>query len=367
MQPTTCITKGKDALRHLLHPLLAVAVIGLVSVAQPSLAVAAKKNTVPTLAESATAKEFIAEMHEQHGFDAAELGRQFAAVHSNAVVLRAIQPAAVPEQQRSWLRYRARFLNERRLSYGLKFWEQHGATLARAQALYGVPQEIIVAIIGVETEYGRNTGNFRVLEALATLAFDYPPRAPFFRSELEQFLLLARENGIEPLDYKGSYAGAIGIPQFMPSSQRRYAVDFDGDGHIDLRGSATDAIGSVTSFLSMHGWQPGSAIALPAGVDGDTRELVAAGIKPWLSLREIRDKGVQPLIADDAALADLPVALIDLVTPDQPTEYWLGFDNFYVITRYNRSSFYAMSVFLLAESLRETRATTTVAGQHPTP
>ncbi len=367
MQPTTCITKGKDALRHLLHPLLAVAVIGLVSVAQPSLAVAAKKNTVPTLAESATAKEFIAEMHEQHGFDAAELGRQFAAVHSNAVVLRAIQPAAVPEQQRSWLRYRARFLNERRLSYGLKFWEQHGATLARAQALYGVPQEIIVAIIGVETEYGRNTGNFRVLEALATLAFDYPPRAPFFRSELEQFLLLARENGIEPLDYKGSYAGAIGIPQFMPSSQRRYAVDFDGDGHIDLRGSATDAIGSVASFLSMHGWQPGSAIALPAGVDGDTRELVAAGIKPWLSLREIRDKGVQPLIADDAALADLPVALIDLVTPDQPTEYWLGFDNFYVITRYNRSSFYAMSVFLLAESLRETRATTTVAGQHPTP
>ena len=367
MQPTTCITKGKDALRHLLHPLLAVAVIGLVSVAQPSLAVAAKKNTVPTLAESATAKEFIAEMHEQHGFDAAELGRQFAAVRSNAVVLRAIQPAAVPEQQRSWLRYRARFLNERRLSYGLKFWEQHGATLARAQALYGVPQEIIVAIIGVETEYGRNTGNFRVLEALATLAFDYPPRAPFFRSELEQFLLLARENGIEPLDYKGSYAGAIGIPQFMPSSQRRYAVDFDGDGHIDLRGSATDAIGSVASFLSMHGWQPGSAIALPAGVDGDTRELVAAGIKPWLSLREIRDKGVQPLIADDAALADLPVALIDLVTPDQPTEYWLGFDNFYVITRYNRSSFYAMSVFLLAESLRETRATTTVAGQHPTP
>ena len=367
MQPTTCITKGKDALRHLLHPLLAVAVIGLVSVAQPSLAVAAKKNTVPTLAESATAKEFIAEMHEQHGFDAAELGRQFAAVHSNAVVLRAIQPAAVPEQQRSWLRYRARFLNERRLSYGLKFWEQHGATLARAQALYGVPQEIIVAIIGVETEYGRNTGNFRVLEALATLAFDYPPRAPFFRSELEQFLLLARENGIEPLDYKGSYAGAIGIPQFMPSSQRRYAVDFDGDGHIDLRGSATDAIGSVASFLSMHGWQPGSAIALPAGVDGDTRELVAAGIKPWLSLREIRDKGVQPLIADDAALADLPVALIDLVTPDQPTEYWLGFDNFYVITRYNRSSFYAMSVFLLAESLRETRATTTVAAQHPTP
>ncbi len=367
MQPTTCITKGKDALRHLLHPLLAVAVIGLVSVAQPSLAVAAKKNTVPTLAESATAKEFIAEMHEQHGFDAAELGRQFAAVRSNAVVLRAIQPAAVPEQQRSWLRYRARFLNERRLSYGLKFWEQHGATLAHAQALYGVPQEIIVAIIGVETEYGRNTGNFRVLEALATLAFDYPPRAPFFRSELEQFLLLARENGIEPLDYKGSYAGAIGIPQFMPSSQRRYAVDFDGDGHVDLRGSATDAIGSVASFLSMHGWQPGSPVALPAGVDGDTRELVAAGIKPWLPLREMRTKGVQPQVVSDISLDEAPVALIDLVTPDQPTEYWLGFDNFYVITRYNRSSFYAMSVFLLAESLREARATSTSAEQRPTP
>ena len=294
-------------------------------------------------------------MHERHGFDTADLVRQFAAVRSNAVVLRAIRPAAVPEQQRSWQRYRARFLNDRRLTHGLKFLDEHGATLARAQALYGVPQEIIVAIIGVETEYGRTTGSFRVLEALATLAFDYPPRAPFFRSELEQFLLLARENGIDALDYKGSYAGAIGIPQFMPSSQRRYAVDFDGDGHIDLRGSATDAIGSVASFLSMHGWQPGQTVALPAGVDGDTRELVAAGIKPWLSLREIHDKGARAMIADDTALVDQPVALIDLVTPDQPTEYWLGFNNFYVITRYNRSSFYAMSVFQLAESLREAR------------
>ena len=354
-------------MRHFLPPLLTAAVIGLVSVALPALAVAAKKSAVPTLAESTAAKEFMAEMHERHGFDAAELGRQFAAVRSNAVVLRAIRPAAVPEQQRSWQRYRARCLNERRLTHGLKFWEQHGATLARAQALYGVPQEIIVAIIGVETEYGRNTGQFSVLEALATLAFDYPPRAPFFRGELEQFLLLARENGIEPLDYKGSYAGAIGIPQFMPSSQRRYAVDFDGDGHIDLRGSATDAIGSVASFLSMHGWQPGSPVALPAGVDGDTRELVAAGIKPWLPLREMRTKGVQPQAVSDVSLDEAPVALIDLVTPDQPTEYWLGFDNFYVITRYNRSSFYAMSVFLLAESLREARATSTSAEQRPTP
>ena len=154
---------------------------------------------------------------------------------------------------------------------------------------------------------------------------------------------------------------------WLPSSQRRYAVDFDGDGHVDLRGSATDAIGSVASFLSMHGWQPGSPVALPAGVDGDTRELVAAGIKPWLPLREMRTKGVQPQAVSDVSLDEAPVALIDLVTPDQPTEYWLGFDNFYVITRYNRSSFYAMSVFLLAESLREARATSTSAEQRPTP
>lgn len=300
---------------------------------------------------------FIESMHERHGFDVPHLTRHFAAIRPNAAVLRAIRPAAVPEQQRSWQRYRERFVNTRRTEGGKRFWQTHQTTLLRAEAIYGVPAEIIVAIIGVETEYGRNTGKFSVLEALASIAFHYPPRAPFFRSELEQFLLLARENGVSPLSIKGSYAGAIGIPQFMPSSQRSYAVDFDGDDRIDLQGSTTDAIGSVARFLHLHGWQGGAPIAIPASMEGDPTALLAAGIKPAAALQELTRQGV--IASGDG---DRPAALIDLVTPDAATEYWIGFENFYVITRYNRSSFYAMSVFQLAEALREARDSGLVAG-----
>ncbi len=305
----------------------------------------------PPFSADPDVRAFIVAMHEQHGFDVAHLTRQFAGIRSNATILRAIRPAAVPEQQRSWQRYRERFVNDRRIRNGLRFWQDNDAELARAEAIYGVPPEIITAIIGVETEYGRNMGKFVVLEALATLAFDYPPRAAFFRSELEQFLLMARENGVNPLEIKGSYAGAIGIPQFMPSSQRRYAVDFDGDDRIDLRRSITDAIGSVARFLNIHGWQGRAPVAVPAIVAGDPTPLIAAGLKPGLPLPELAKQGVTAR-GDTQQFGELPAALIDLVTPDQVTEYWIGFDNFYVITRYNRSSFYAMSVFQLAEALR---------------
>lgn len=301
----------------------------------------------PPFSEEAEVKAFVISMHEQYGFDTAHLLQQFSSIRPNAAVLRAIRPAAVPEQQRSWQRYRTRFVNARRIDGGLRFWQEHGATLARAEAIYGVPPEIIVAIIGVETEYGRNMGKFSVMEALASLAFHYPPRAVFFRGELEQLLLLARENGVSPLDIKGSYAGAIGIPQFMPSSQRRFAVDFDGDNRIDLRNEPIDAIGSVARFLQQHGWEAGTPIAAPASIDGDPAALIAAGIKPVSPLHELARQGV--LAAGDS---ERPAALIDLVTPDEPTEYWVGFGNFYTITRYNRSSFYAMSVFQLAEALR---------------
>ncbi|MEI7612567.1 MAG: lytic murein transglycosylase B [Betaproteobacteria bacterium] len=324
----------------------------------PSLAAKAQhvQHTPPSFSADPEVRAFIVEMHERHGFDIAYLNRQFSTIHINAAVLRAIRPAAVPEQQRSWQRYRERFVNDRRINHGVQFWQENEAELARAEAIYSVPREIIAAIIGVETEYGRNTGKFSVLEALATLAFDYPPRAPFFRSELEQFLLLARENGISPLDIKGSYAGAIGIPQFMPSSQRRYAVDFDGDDRIDLRRSPTDAIGSVARFLNLHGWQAKAPIAIPATVGETPYALIAAGIKPHMPWLEMQKFGVST-VGGFAQFAELPVALVDLVTPDLPTEYWVGFDNFYVITRYNRSSFYAMSVFQLAEALREARKT----------
>jgi membrane-bound lytic murein transglycosylase B len=334
--------------------LFAAAFIGLASAALSSLSCAARDARAPAFSESPAVREFVAQMQAQHGFDAAYLSRQFASIHSNPAVLRAIEPAAVPELQRSWQRYRARFLNEQRLAQGLRFWREHRLALVRAEAIYGVPQEIIAAIIGVETEYGLNTGKFGALEALATLAFDYPPRASFFRRELEQFLLMARESGVPPLNYKGSYAGALGIPQFMPSSQRNYAVDFDGDGRIDLSRSAADAIGSVARFLNVHGWQPGGPVTVPARVDENAATLAAFGIKPSLTLREWSERGMSPLFAGDGeGFADAPAALIDLVTPGQTAEYWIGFTNFYVITRYNRSSFYAMSVFQLAEALRK--------------
>ncbi|MDR1648104.1 MAG: lytic murein transglycosylase B [Zoogloeaceae bacterium] len=305
------------------------------------------------LAASAEAQTFVAEMAEAHQFDASDLTHLLAQRAANARVLKLIAPPA-SKTQRSWERYRPRFLDEFRIRKGLEFWQQHAATLTKASQVYGVPEEIIVAIIGVETVYGLNTGDFDTLEALATLAFHYPPRATFFRQELEQFLLLARENRLSPASYRGSFAGALGVPQFMPGSQRRYAVDFDGDGRIDLAHSVADAIGSVAHFLNQHGWQAGSPIAVPADLARVAPEQVetwiARGIQPMLTVRDLRATGVA-----SAAKEDETVTLIDLVTPGKATEYWLGYGNFYVITRYNRSSFYAMSVFQLAETLRSSK------------
>ena len=291
--------------------------------------------------------EFARDLEQRHGFSADELLQQFAQIRPNERVLQLIRPPVSP-LQRSWERYRPRFLTERRINGGVRFWQENRSSLARASALYGVPPEIIVAIIGVETEYGGNTGGFRVLEALATLAFHYPRRAEFFRTELEQFLLLARENGFDPVDMRGSFAGAMGIPQFMPGSQRRYAVDFDGDRKIDLSGSVDDAIGSVGRFLEQHGWEAGQPIAVRARTRGEPdRSLIEAGIQPTLLVADLAQHGIT---ADASPQAT--VTLVDLVSPGRPAEYWLGHNNFYVITRYNRSSFYAMSVFQLADAIR---------------
>ena len=290
---------------------------------------------------------FAQELAQRHAFDADAVLEQFGQVRPNAKVLQLIKPPATP-LQRSWERYRPRFINDRRIDNGVRFWEENRLTLAKARAMYGVPEEVIVAIIGVETEYGRNTGSFSVLEALATLAFHYPRRADFFREELEQFLLLSRENGLDPLLVRGSFAGAIGIPQFMPGSQRRYAVDFDSDGRIDLGNSTEDAIGSVARFLEQHGWENGQPVAVRARVSSEPDQaLIEAGIRPSLRAGDLAGRGI---VAD--ADAEAVVTLVDLVSPGRPTEYWLGYNNFYVITRYNRSSFYAMSVFQLAEAIR---------------
>jgi membrane-bound lytic murein transglycosylase B len=296
---------------------------------------------------------FVAEMQARHDLDAEALTVLFGKTQPLPAVLKAIAPPADP-RVKSWRAYQARFIEPRRLTAGRAFWHRHHAALAKAQALTGVPAEIIVAIIGIETFYGRHLGRFDAFAALATLAFDYPPRAELFRRELESLLLLARDEGRTPDAYRGSYAGAIGLPQFLPSSIRAYAVDFDGDGRIDLAHSVEDAIGSVANFLKEHGWESGGPVVAAAkvGAGGTAHQaLIDEGIAPRRHPAEMTSFGVEA----DAAAPDEPAALIDLVTPDAATEYWIGYRNFYVITRYNRSSFYAMAVYQFARELKDKR------------
>ena len=301
-----------------------------------------------TYADRAEVRAFTAEMVERHGFRAMELERLFAGARYLDSVVTLMTP--LPAGERSWQTYRTNFLNPRRVEAGAAFWRQNGKALERAASAYGVPPEIIVAIIGVETEYGRNTGSFRVLDALATLAFDYPRRAEYVRAELEQFLLLAREARADAGSFRGSYAGAIGIPQFMPGSIRRYAVDFDGSGRIDLRGSPADAIGSVANFLALHGWIAGAPVALPARVEGDGYRALADGdVVPIHRAEALRAAGVE---FGGAIAPETPCVLLELESPDAAPVHLVGLQNFYALTRYNRSSFYAAAVNELAEEIR---------------
>lgn len=297
--------------------------------------------------------EFVAAMAERHGFDAQALHAVFAKVRRHPDVLRLIAPPP-PGFKRSWEAYRARFLDSLRIREGRQFLKDHEGALARAQQTWRVPPEIIAAIIGVETIYGRVMGDFRVIDALATLAFEYPRRAAFFREELEQFLLFAREEGADVFEVRGSFAGAIGLPQFMPGSIRRYATDFDGDGRIALRSSPVDAIGSVARFLAEHGWVGGEPTHFGAAFDGAARiaPLLEAGIEPRFSLAELAEHGVT---SPDPVPEGTLLALVDLPNADKPTTYLLGARNFYVVTRYNRSSFYALAVIELAQALAQER------------
>ena len=294
-------------------------------------------------------QRFIAEISARHGFDPATLQAIFEQARHQQSVIKAITP--LPPGQRSWRVYRDNFVSVKRIESGLRFKRDYDTALQRAEAEYGVPRDIIAAIIGVETEYGRNMGNHRVLDALSTLSFDYPRRAEYFLSELEEYLLLSRELNANPAEMKGSYAGAIGVPQFMPSSIRRYAVDFDGDGRRDLRNSPIDAIGSIASFLKSHGWVAGAPIAFPATVEGDAfRALIDGGVATNRRADELRGAKVR---FDRTVADDVPVVLIELESPDVASEYRVGLQNFYVLTRYNRSSFYASAVLALAEALKQ--------------
>jgi peptidoglycan lytic transglycosylase B len=292
---------------------------------------------------------FVTEMVKQHGFERIELEHTLARARVQGSILRAI---STPGTAKSWLDFRPIYVNPQRISGGVKFWDENAETLSRARAEYGVPEEIIVAVIGVETNFGKQIGTHRVLDALYTLAFDYPPRENFFRGELEQYLLFVRENGPDLLGVKGSYAGAMGIPQFMPSSARRYAVDFDRNGRIDLWTSASDSIGSVANYLRTFGWQAGESVMVRAEVSGEGyKSLIEAGIKPQRSVAEMAELGVQPA---EPILGDRKGALFRLDGENGP-EFWLGFENFYALTRYNRSVNYATAVNQLAEEIKSLR------------
>ena len=290
---------------------------------------------------------FVANMEVRHGVPADETRSLLADARVLDSVLEAVQR---PAERKPWHEYRKIFITEKRIRRGAEFWSEHSDALTRAAERFGVPPEIVVAIIGVESFYGVHRGRIRVLDALATLGFRYPRRSEFFLSELEAFVLLSNEERLDPRSTKGSYAGAMGIAQFISSSYRRYAIDFDGDGFRDLMQSPEDAIGSIANYLSMHGWLPGAAIAVRAEVEGSAfRSLVEQGIKPHASLASIRAKGVS--FATYAAEEELG-ALLQFRTKNGH-EYWVGLTNFYVVTRYNRSRLYALAVFQLAQRIRE--------------
>lgn len=310
---------------------------------------------------------FIDQMVAKNGFTRAELEAVFNKTRYIESAIQLMKPGP-PGKPKNWAVYRARFVEPVRINAGVKFWNTYADALARAEAEYGVPAEIIVGILGVETVYGRNTGNFRVMDAITTLAFDYPntptreARMAFFRSELESTLLFARESNIDPFSLLGSYAGAIGWPQFMPSSIRKYAVDFDGDGKIDLRKSPVDAIGSVAHYLQVHGWKVGEPIVFPAAVATDTstenrwQAFIGQGLEAKFSLDELTAAGVIPAAAlAGSASSNMRFGLVDLQNGTAPTEHWLGTDNFFAITKYNRSFFYAMSVVDLGRAVRVAR------------
>lgn len=305
--------------------------------------------------------EFIDQMVSKNGFDRAALEAIFKRVRYVDTTIQLIKPAP-PGRPKNWHAYRARFVEPLRINAGVAFWDAYADELARAEQTYGVPSDIIVGIIGVETIYGRNTGNFRVLDALTTLAFDYPDtpnraaRMEFFRGELENTLLYARDSGIDPFTLLGSYAGAIGLPQFMPGSIRKFGVDFDGDGKIDLRNSPVDAIGSVAHFLAEHGWKRGDPIAFPVTISNESTRgwdmFIGQSLEAKFRLDELKAAGIAPTVEPPA---DLMYGLVDLQNGSEPTEYWIGTNNFFAITQYNRSFFYAMSVVDLGRAVRAAR------------
>ncbi|MBL8271075.1 lytic murein transglycosylase B [Steroidobacter sp.] len=306
-------------------------------------------------------REFIEAMQAEHGMDVAELERVLGEARYQPVVSRLIgpeRPKPVTPPVRSYPKYRAKFLTKSRIAAGTQFWDLHEADLRRAQAEFGVPPEVVLGILGVETAFGQNTGSFRVVDSLATIAFDGPRRQEYFRDELKELLLLSRELSIDPLKIKGSYAGAMGLPQFMPSSYRKYAVDFDQDGSIDLVGSSSDAIGSIGSYLKAFGWVDGEAALVPVRLPAGSEAELVSGLERTHEVAALQEKGVRFSIKK---LPEGACSVVELPTPGKPSKYVAGFSNFDAITRYNRSTFYATAVLDLATAIHDARTQITAS------
>ncbi|HEX3382481.1 MAG TPA: lytic murein transglycosylase B [Paraburkholderia sp.] len=314
-------------------------------------------------ANNANVDAFINEMVARYDFDEASLHALFAGVSYSATAVKLVTPSPTPSIK-NWRSYQARFLDPVRINAGVQFWRENRATLQRAYQEFGVPPEMIVGIIGVETIYGRYMGNFRVLDALTTLSFDYPntanraDRQATFRKNLEDYLVWTRDAQIDPTSVLGSYTGAIGIPQFLPSSIVQYAVDYEGNKRIDLRTSDADAIGSVANYLRQNGWESGRPVVWRIGSDAGSLGVAQAAAngqpEPHWPLDQLLRAGLalnEPNV-DIAAEAGTPVTVVDLPSPGRGTEFVLGLKNFYVLTRYNRSFFYALAVYQLGQKVK---------------
>jgi len=318
---------------------LALAAMVLGAACESALAIDVKRPEV---------KDFIAHMADTSSFKKGQLRKLLKAAQSQPAIIEAMDRPA--EKSKPWFEYRPIFVTERRIREGTDFWIAHRQALDQASVRSGVAPEYLAAILGVETFYGRLTGSYRVLDALATLAFDYPARAKFFRDELEQFLLLTRDEGLDPLSVKGSYAGAMGAPQFMPSNYRRYAVDADADGHIDLWTNWQDVCASIGNYLKEHGWNAGEPVLSEASVAADqASELDGRKLVLSETVGSLHAKGVN---FDSSLPADAPALLIAVDETDG-VHWRVGYNNFYVITRYNHSALYAMAVYELAAAVKQ--------------
>lgn len=345
-------------LRSLLLALLAMLTLPDASLARTGKArQAASQDSPAPYAARQDVRDFAAQVAERQLLPVEWVQAQLAQARRQPAAQRLMMPPP-PGTAKNWAAYRDRFVEPQRIAAGTRFWQDNAEWLQRAEQRWGVPAQVVVGIVGVETFYGRMTGNFRVLDVLATLAFDFPSgrsdRSAFFRDELEAFLLMSHREGLDPTLPKGSFAGAMGLPQFMPSSINRYAVDFDGDGRVDLANSAADVIGSVANYLAAFGWQRGMPAIYEVAVPVDTSAratLLAPDILPSFSAGQMLALGAD--LDARARIHDGALALVELQNGTAAPSYVAGTQNFYVVTRYNQSSYYAMAVITLGEAVRQ--------------